>query len=201
MLLKEFVERTGFEPMPEEYAEIEEKYYQFDGGKDAFCKHFVENGGEKKVYQLRAEKIAQLKSQQVEIEKDFMATIKRMEKEIERLNAQIEREQEWKPYTDEKAVSQSDYEHLAKSGKLMSDEEAIEWVVQETGFARERINILHEVCEEEVNRHHQIRKTGKMIDRRPVYDATDWNYVLFSVRANVTSYYELYNDELRIYWN
>jgi len=37
MLKSEFIERTGFEPTAEEYAEIEERYYNFDGDKDAFC--------------------------------------------------------------------------------------------------------------------------------------------------------------------
>lgn len=41
MMLSEFVERTGFEPMPAEYAKIEEAYCSFNGDKDAFCKAFV----------------------------------------------------------------------------------------------------------------------------------------------------------------
>lgn len=39
MMMNEFVERTGFEPTMEEYREIEEAYYNFDGDKNAFCKH------------------------------------------------------------------------------------------------------------------------------------------------------------------
>lgn len=35
MMLSEFVERTGFEPMPAEYAKIEEAYCSFNGDKDA----------------------------------------------------------------------------------------------------------------------------------------------------------------------
>ena len=37
MMLSEFIERTGFEPMADEYAEIEEAYYGFDGDKNAFA--------------------------------------------------------------------------------------------------------------------------------------------------------------------
>ena len=40
MMMNEFIERTGFEPTAEEYAEIEEQYYSFDGDKDAFCEHW-----------------------------------------------------------------------------------------------------------------------------------------------------------------
>lgn len=38
MLVSEFIDRTGYQPTAEEYAEIEQAYYVFDGDKDAFCK-------------------------------------------------------------------------------------------------------------------------------------------------------------------
>lgn len=38
MLLSEFIDRTGYQPTAEEYAEIEQAYYVFDGDKDAFCR-------------------------------------------------------------------------------------------------------------------------------------------------------------------
>ena len=50
MMMSEFIERTGFQPLPFEYAKIEEAYYNFDGDKDAFCRAFVKADGEKKVY-------------------------------------------------------------------------------------------------------------------------------------------------------
>ena len=60
MMLSEFVERTGFEPLPFEYEKIEEAYYNFDGDKDAFCKAFVEGDGERKIYQARGAEIDRL---------------------------------------------------------------------------------------------------------------------------------------------
>ncbi len=42
MMITEFTALTGFEPSMEEYAEIEEQYYEFDGDKKAFCRKFVE---------------------------------------------------------------------------------------------------------------------------------------------------------------
>ena len=54
MLMSEFIDRTGFTPTYEEYQEIEEAYYTFNGTKDAFCKAFVAGDGEKKVCVLRA---------------------------------------------------------------------------------------------------------------------------------------------------
>lgn len=34
MLISEFIERTGFQPTFNEYQQIEDAYYNFDGDKD-----------------------------------------------------------------------------------------------------------------------------------------------------------------------
>ena len=67
MMLSEFVERTGFEPTPAEYTKIEEAYCNFNGDKDAFCKAFVDGGGEKKIYQARVAEIDRLNGKILEI--------------------------------------------------------------------------------------------------------------------------------------
>ena len=38
MLLSEFIDRVGYQPTAEEYAEIEKEYYHFNGDKDAYCR-------------------------------------------------------------------------------------------------------------------------------------------------------------------
>lgn len=38
MLVSEFIDRVGYQPTAEEYADIEQAYYVFDGDKDAFCR-------------------------------------------------------------------------------------------------------------------------------------------------------------------
>lgn len=38
MLMSEFIDRTGYQPTAEEYAEIERAYMRFSGDKDAFCR-------------------------------------------------------------------------------------------------------------------------------------------------------------------
>ncbi len=58
----------------------------------------------------------------------------------------------------------------------MTDDEAIRWICDEFDFDPSKITILHEIDEYEVNRHHRLRKTGRKIDRRPVYCATDYHY-------------------------
>ena len=37
MMIEEFTARTGYKPTFEEYAKIEQQYYDFDGDKDKFC--------------------------------------------------------------------------------------------------------------------------------------------------------------------
>lgn len=137
----------------------------------------------------------------MEVERDMMATIARNEKRIADLEAALDREQEWKAYENEHNVSQEDYTDLSNHGDLMSDEEAIDFIVEQTGFDRTKIKIIHEQPKEEINRHRQVRSTSEMMARHPVYAASDWNYVRFDVQANVTRSYEFYNDELRLFWD
>ena len=196
MMMNEFVERTGFQPTTEEYTKIEEAYYDFDGDKDAFCKAFVEQGGEKKVYQARATEIARLKSQVVELKKMFKADSKKQEKQIADLQAQLDRELEWKPSTGTGTnMEQSRYEELARCGKAMTDEEAKAFIADECGFDPEKIRILREVSTYEVNKYRSLRISGTF-DRTPVYESSDWNYVRFDC---ATFMYGLVNGELRFY--
>ena len=41
MLVSEFIDRTGYQPSADEYADIEQAYYMFDGDKDAFCRAWI----------------------------------------------------------------------------------------------------------------------------------------------------------------
>lgn len=57
MLISEFIERTGFEPTADEYAEIENEYIGCDIDKDKFCKQWLKNGGIQRLCRLRARMI------------------------------------------------------------------------------------------------------------------------------------------------
>ena len=196
MMISEFIERTGFEPTAEEYAKIEDAYYNFDGDKNAFCESFVENGGELKIYKARAEEIARLRSQMLEAEKQFKKDIADRDRRIDRLTAELDRELEWKPAKNAGSnMEQESYEHLANSGRVMTDEEAKAFIADECGFAPEKIRILHEVSTFEVNKYHRLRVAAKH-DRKPMYESTDWNYVRFDCAQFM---YELVNGELRFY--
>lgn len=200
MMMSEFIARTGFQPTAAEYEQIEDAYYSFDGDKDAFCKAFVENGGEQKVYQDRAREIERLRSQILEIEKGHKKELAARDRRIEELTEKLDKELEWKPYEDNENVRQADYEKLAagadtgRCSHYMTDEEAIRWICDEFDFDPAKITIVHEIDEYEVNRHRQLRKTGKKIDRRPVYCATDYNYIRFNTSRWS---YEVWNGQLR----
>lgn len=204
MMREEFEKLTGFYPTADMYSTIEEAYLEFDGEKQAFCKAYTANAnGMAEAIQRKHDMAKFAETERIERERREQA--QQASKRIAELEAQFESELEWKPFEDAHNVSQADYEKLAKCtpnmAYYMTDEQAIDWVVQETGFDRSKIRILHEVAVEEINRHHQVRVTGKKLDRRPVYCATDYHYILFSVKANVTHYYELWHDEIRPYWN
>lgn len=196
MMMSEFIERTGFEPTASEYVKIEEAYYDFNGNKDEFCKAFVKNGGEKKIYEARTVEIAQLKSELVEMEKRHKTELEACEKQIANLTAELDRELEWKPSDSTGTnMEQRRYEELAKCGKVMTDDEAKAFIADECGFAPEKIHILHEVNTYEVNKHRRLRKSATF-DRAPVYESTEWNYVRFDCAYFM---YELVNGELRFY--
>lgn len=200
MMREEFEQLTGFYPTADHYRAIEAAYTDYDGDKQAFCKAYKANKGG------IAEKIQRtVNTAAWKTNREQSAEITRRDIEIDRLKKELEREQEWKPYESKNNVSQADYESLAASVKggaarYMTDEEALDWVVQETGFSRRLITIIHEVATEEISRHNYIRKSGK-VDRRPIYCATDYHYIRFNVRANVTNYYELWNDRLQPFWD
>ena len=196
MMISEFIERTGFEPTANEYVKIEEAYYDFNGNKDEFCKAFVKNGGEKELCKARAAEIVKLKSQLIEMEKQHKTEMEAREKQINDLTAELDRELEWKPCTTAGTnMEQARYEHLASSGRAMTDQEAKEFIADECGFSVDKITILHTASTYEVNKHRRLRKSGTF-DRTPVYESTDWNYVRFDCGCFM---YELVNGKLRFY--
>ena len=206
MMLSEFVERTGFEPMPAEYAKIEEAYCGFNGDKDAFCAAFVSGDGEKKIYQARAAEIDRLNGRILEMDKAAKKDGEEYERRLAFFQAELDKEQEWKPYEDTHNVTQEQYADLAESvpggaARYMTDAEALDWVCSEFGFDRSKVTILHEIDEYEVNRHHQLRRTGKKVDRRPIYCATDYHYIRFNVGRGTGWMWEAWNGQLRPFYN
>ena len=196
MMIEEFEKRTGFYPTLVQYEAIERAYMDFNGDKDAFCKAYKKN----------AERIQQeVNMATLKAQRDQAAELDRRDIEIERLKAELEREQEWKPYEDTHNVTQAQYTDLAESvpggaARYMTDAEALDWICSEFGFDRSKVTILHEIDEYEVNRHHQLRRTGKKIDRRPIYCATDYHYIRFNVGRGAWQW-EAWNGQIRPFWD
>ncbi len=205
MMLSEFVERTGFEPTPAEYAKIEEAYCNFNGDKDAFCKAFVDGGGEKKIYQARAAEIDRLNGKILEMDKTIQQSGAEYERRLAGLRAELDKELEWKPYEFAQNIPQAEYVELVKciaggSARYMTDDEALDWVCREFGFGRSQVTILHEIDEQEINRHNHCRASGRKIDRRPVYCATDYHYIRFNAGCGAWQW-EAWNGQLRPFYD
>lgn len=198
MMIQEFESRTGFYPNQDLYDFIEAAYMENNLDKDAFCNAYKQNeNGMAEAIARKASITRIIVSDKAE--KETSGKISGLEKEVELLKAQIDREQEWKPYEMAQNVKQADYEKLAegavdgKCAHYMTDEEAKDWICNEFDFDPAKVTILHEIDEYEINRHRQLRKTGNKIDRRPVYCATDYHYIRFNTR---NWYYEVWNDTL-----
>lgn len=205
MMLLEFVKRTGFEPTPAEYAKIEEAYNNFDGDKNAFCKAFIQGDGEKKIYQARATEINRLSSIIHEMENRIKQSEVEHERQLVALQAKLDNELEWRPYEFSQNIAQAEYAELAKcvplgSARYMTDEEALDWVCSEFGFERSRVTILHEIDEQEINRHNHCRASGRKIDRRPIYCATDYNYIRFNAGCGEWQW-EAWNGRIRPFYD
>lgn len=199
MMLEEFEKRTGYFPTMEEYAAIEKAYTEFNGDKDAFCKAYKKN--EDGI----AERIQrEVNMQNLNAQREAEKAQKAMEERIAELEKALELEQEWQPYESSSNVQQADYERLAegaetgKCSHYMTDAEAIAWICDEFDFDPSKITIIHEIDEYEVNRHHRLRKTGRKIDRRPVYCATDYHYIRFNTSRWC---YEVWNGQLRPFYS
>lgn len=196
MMMSEFIERTGFLPTADEYEQIEEAYYNFAGDKDAFCKKFVADGGKRKIYQARADEIARLRSQMVEIEKEHKKEIADRDRQIAALTAELDKELEWKPSTSAGTnMDQWRYQELAHAGRKMTEDEAKQLIAEECGFDPEKISIIHKASTYEVNKHSLLRVSAEY-DRDPVYESTDWNYVRFDCACFM---FELVNGGLKFY--
>ena len=113
-MLSELVERTGFEPTPAEYTKIEEAYCNFNGDKDAFCKAFVDGGGEKKIYQARVAEIDRQNGKILEMDKIIQQSSAEYERRLATLQVELDKELGWKPYEFSQNIPQAEYAELVK---------------------------------------------------------------------------------------
>lgn len=201
MMMSEFIERTGFEPTAEEYREIEERYYDFDGNKDDFCRSWKENGGAARLIRQRAETIENLKAEKERIIRECEKEKLNLHDEILKLQKQLDRELQWKDAEGcGTNVDQEAYEHLRNmpDTKVLSDEEAKQVISSEFGFDPSKIQIVREVKTYEVNKYGRLRKKEEFF-REPCTNSTDWNYIRFDVVGSTSWMWEMVSGSLRQY--
>lgn len=191
----EFSQRTGMYPSSNMYQAVEAFYMASDADKDAFCEAYKKNeGGLAERIQHDAD------MEHAKVLQEAAKAAEAAEKRIKELEGRLEREQEWEPYGHDGTGSnarQDDYIKLKtdRCTRMLSDGEAKDLLYNEYGFAKEKITIHRTLPLYEVNRHRQLRKVGE-IDRAPLYNASDWNYIRFDCGV---LYYELYNGNLRLF--
>ena len=94
-------------------------------------------------------------------------------------------------------MTQRDYVKLKEDSftKVMTDEEAANFIAEELGFNAERVKIILTVETYEVDKHRRMRVAGTY-EREPLYESTDWNYVRFDVNGIG---YEYIDGQLEMY--
>ena len=72
------------------------------------------------------------------------AKVSELEAKINRIEAELEREQEWQPHESDRNVKRADYENLASAGgtRILTDEEARRLIADEFGFDLASWNVL-----------------------------------------------------------
>ena len=159
---------------------------EYNIANDFMCSYEHQLGNAYKTIDKKNEEIDKLKED-----------LKRIEKEKKRLEERFDDELCWKDHELDGNVKQEDYRHLFmdSSTRFLTDDEAKELLYSWFGFAKEKIKIRREVSTYQINRHGELRKTGS-VDRKPAYNATDWNYIRFDCGCGA---YEMYNDEISLF--
>lgn len=198
MMIQEFEQLTGIYPTTELYKVIEEQYMNGPwSNKQEFCKAYKKNtDGLAKRCARRANgaRLAAEMLAEQDVEK-WKKTAEQWKAEVDRVQRHLDRELAWTAYEDQHRISEKDYKRLAAQTdtKALTTEEARDLVALEFGFDRERITIMQETPVMEVNKYHQIRRTGRSLRRAPLYNASDWNFVSFEICGYS---YEMVNGEL-----
>ena len=181
MLMEEFEKMTGFKPMPEEYEKIEAAYYDFDGGKEEFCRAWV-HGEAQRLVDDRARRIKQLESQITEQSKENTRREKDLIDRIERLKKTIDKLEEWQPCSGGTNMEQEKYMDIIRSDGEITPNDAKKILAREFGLDPEKINIIENVATYEAGRS-RTRRVKEQYSRKPAYASTDWNYIRFNAGA------------------
>lgn len=194
MMLKEFEESTGIYPDDTTYRFIEEEYYVYEGDKRQFCKDYKNNTNN-----LATRIQNKANHFQNELIRTYTEQVTELKDRLENLGQKLEREEEWKPHGTFSNMSEQSYEKLKNACKedrpIFSIQEIREIIEGECGFDYSSVKIIEELNSYEINRHKQLRVVGKE-ERKPLYYASDWNYIRFNAGCYQ---YEYINGTLRFF--
>lgn len=200
MQREEFEKLTGIYPSYDLYHAIENEYMAIQDGalwdKEVFCKAYKKNadGLARKIQNAANVAMLAETANNANERRRLSEEIKKLEKKVQALQKQLEREEEWKPAAKDTKMDDDEYEELNRDQDAdhMADHTAANWIERETGFPASIVKIAREVDVMEVNRHHVLRTVGT-VKRDPLYSSTDWNYCRFTVKGYV---YEIVNGDL-----
>lgn len=184
MLLSEFLGKTGFEPTTDEYEKIESAYYNYKGDKNQFCKDFVKKGGIAHFAKKRLMLITILEQQ-----------LDEKNTELQKLEKQLEDEQEWRPADKGTNMDQEEYSRLKEIGNVLTVAEAKEFILKACAFEPHSIQIKSTAALLEKNRHNKYREINHY-DRIPIYADEGHNYIRFDTGDNQ---YEMINGNFYFY--
>lgn len=185
MMISEFQAHTGIYPSWALWEAINRAYNESELDQKKFCADYLANvdGLAQRIQREcdagAARSDAELRHQLTDAYHEFA----RLKAEAERLRAQLDNEQDWHLSDNTGThLAQEGYEERADTGfsKELTDLEAMQLIYRLFRFDMACIQILTEVSTYEVNRHHRLR-VKDTYTRRPVYGATDLNYIRFNV--------------------
>ena len=185
MLQEEFEAMTGFKTTPDEYKEIEQQYYEFDGDKVQFCEAWKES---------EMGEVAAARQKRIEMLEEMVDGLIKANDELREKVTTLEK---WQPCDCGTHMDQEKYMELWKIGKRMEPDEVTKTIAGFYGFDKSKIKVIEDVEIFEKNSMGMIRVADRY-KRPPVYDATDWNYVRFDCAGQQ---WEMVNGELMGYEN
>lgn len=200
MLISEFNALTGIYPNWLLWKVINRVYNESQIDKHEWCAAYVANKdgmAEMTARLADTEYERQAHDQEMKM-KNAHCEIMNLKKQLEKVNAQLDRELDWQPAKDIGTnMSEREYQLLADDTPPMSELDAIRRIAHEFGFDMSCIKLVPTVETFDVNKHQTCRVSGTY-SRLPVLASTDWNYIRFDVCDNQ---WEIVNGDLMPYYD
>ena len=198
MTIKEFEIMTDIYPSWTLWEEINRTYNESELDKQIWCAAYKANEGglAERIQSACDVRLGKSEAKLLQMLRDAQSALREMTEERDRLQLALDRELDWHPAEDIGTnMIEREYQILADDTPPMSEKEAMYRIHNMCGFDMEHIRIVEHVHTYEVNKHHKLR-VKDTYSRRPVWSASDWNYIRFNVCGHQ---WEIVNGELMPY--